>query len=128
MAEPAKPTPEIKSVSAESKLKKSENYSRIYSNGVQLSMSPWDIRMDFGQMLEGELNKVALVTDVTILMSPSHAAAFCKALLSTIGKYENAFGPINDPTVKARAAKAALEEAAQVAPKGIKKLTVKKTK
>lgn len=126
MSEPAKPTAEIKNDSADIKLKRSEKYCRIYSNGVQLSMSPWDIRMDFGQMMDGE-PKPELQTDVTVLMSPSHAVAFLKALVSTVAKYENAFGPINDPTVKAKAMLAALE-APPVAAKGIKKLTVKKGK
>lgn len=131
MSAPTKPTLDIQTsaVSADSKLRKTEKYSRIYSNGVQLSMSPWDIRMDFGQMLDDEPNKPELFSDVSVLMSPSHAVAFLKALENTIIKYENAFGPINDPTAKIKATRAASEAVVPVAPtaKRLPKPSKKKT-
>ena len=129
MSAPTKPVEIVfQEVPANGKLNQSEKYLRIYSNGVQLSMSPWDIRFDVGQMVEGEA-KAQLLTDVTILMSPGHAVAFLKALASTIVKYENAFGSINDPMAKINAAKAAsVKVATEVVAKAARKLPKKKAK
>ena len=81
---------------------KSLDHKVIYSNTNRFSISPWDVRVVFGQMLEREhdqaRNTLSLVNEdaVTIVMSPQLAKATMKSMIETLEKYEGMFGPIPD--------------------------------
>jgi hypothetical protein len=73
-----------------------------YCNDVTLSLSPWDVMIDFRQMFAagqagvGESPPVAVRLIERIVMSPQHLKAFVQALNETIGTYEEQYGPIPD--------------------------------
>lgn len=105
------------------------SHQAIYANATRLGVSPWDIRLVFGQVMERDgkpLNEDA----ITVIMAPAQAKAFLNALTTTIQKFEEAFGEINDPSPRilaARAARTAIE-AAQAKKTPARRITVKKEK
>ena len=88
--------------------KKRDGHVTLYSNSVQLAISPWDIRLMLGQVAEGGVGTANIDLDATIIMSPGHAKAFTESMVKTIEQYESLFGTINNPMDKIQAAAAAI--------------------
>lgn len=65
-----------------------------YSNLVVISHNPTEIIMDFAQMLPG-VDGAAVRQ--RIIMNPIHAKRTLAALSDNIKKYEQQFGPIEEP-------------------------------
>ena len=65
-----------------------------YSNLVVISHNPTEIIMDFAQMLPG-VDGAAVRQ--RIIMNPIHAKRTLAALNDNIKKYEQQFGPIEEP-------------------------------
>ncbi|MGA3018139.1 MAG: DUF3467 domain-containing protein [Bryobacteraceae bacterium] len=60
-----------------------ENYPVIYANNVQISISNWDFRLDFGEInppLPGTEGDNTVTQKVGILMTPGIAEALAKIL------------------------------------------------
>ncbi|HEY3770785.1 MAG TPA: DUF3467 domain-containing protein [Candidatus Angelobacter sp.] len=77
---------------------KSETYSNFYANNVEITVSPWDMRLRFGQILEADEEKLVLEEYSTVFMSPQHAKAFAQILQAHIDKYEASFGQLKEPS------------------------------
>jgi hypothetical protein len=87
---------EILKLSAGIKTVKGANYQVVYANSSRMGISPWDIRVTLGQVVEidaGQVNE----DQVVVIMSPALAKLFMKNLTTTVEKYEEIFGPIKDP-------------------------------
>lgn len=65
-----------------------------YSNLVVISHTPAEVVMDFAQMLPG--TEGATIRQ-RIIMNPIHAKRTLAALNDNIRKYEQQFGPIEEP-------------------------------
>lgn len=72
----------------------SEVASGTYSNLVIVSHGPTEIVLDFAQLLPG--TDGAVVRE-RVLMNPVHAKHLLAALGDNIRKYEQQFGPIEEP-------------------------------
>lgn len=66
----------------------------VYSNFAVLTHSPAEFVLDFAQMLPG--TKSAVVRE-RIVMAPLHAKRLLAALNDNLAKYEQQFGPIEEP-------------------------------
>ena len=76
---------------------KDENYREIYANVSRVALSPWDLRIVFGQSIEGEKPGTLIARDMlTVLMSPQHAKALLESWILAIKTYEDNFGAIPD--------------------------------
>ena len=88
---------------------KGVDHKAIYVNSSRMGVSPWDVRIVVGQVVEvddgGQLNEDL----ATLIMSPGHAKAFLKNMEKTITVYEETFGTIPDVS---NAVKKAIEEKA----------------
>ena len=90
---------------------RSENYTLVYSNQVQIGMSPYDFQFVFGRLFTTEENETYVEELVSILMSPQHALAMILPMLNMVIQYERQYGSINLPQDSAVAAgTAALKE------------------
>ncbi len=69
----------------------------VYSNQVQVVISPWDLRFIFAELEEATAEEMVVTERVRIAMSPAHARAFLELLSRQLDKYEGGFGPIHDP-------------------------------
>jgi hypothetical protein len=65
-----------------------ESAPRIYSNNVSISVSPWDIRLRFGQIEEATPEKLVVRELVTIFLSPQHAKLFSDLLAQKMAQYD----------------------------------------
>jgi hypothetical protein len=72
----------------------------IYSNSVELGISPWDVRMVLMEILGQSENVVQSRVHGTVTMAPAHAKMFMEALKTTIQKYEDAYGEIDVSKIK----------------------------
>lgn len=75
---------------------KSPEHKIFYVNSSRMGISPYDVRVIVGQVVEvaeGQVNE----DQATIIMSPEHAKAFLRSLEKTIASYEETFGEIKDP-------------------------------
>ncbi|MBR1784256.1 MAG: DUF3467 domain-containing protein [Bacteroidales bacterium] len=69
----------------------------VYSNFVVVSHGPTEIVIDFAQLLPG-IDGAAVRERV--LMSPVHAKRMAAALADNLRKYEQQFGPIEEPKMQ----------------------------
>ena len=79
---------------------KAEGYKTLYVNASRMAVSPWDIRITLGQIVEHTPNGQINEDHVTLFMAPAQAKAFLHAFTITIQKYESMFGEINVYTAK----------------------------
>jgi hypothetical protein len=66
------------------RLERAEAFQIIYSNNAQISMSPFDLRIDFGETTSIAQDAVTVTQKVQIVMSPQHAAALLQALRAAL--------------------------------------------
>ncbi len=93
---------------------KSEKYQTLYINASRMGISPWDVRMTLGHVLEREPGIAINEDQTTIVMTPSMAKALLENLAMTLRAYEQAFGEIGNPTAAIEKAQAA-QKAAKLA-------------
>lgn len=82
------------SVNPETKHVGTEDALRVYSNAVTLQSSPWDIRLNFGQIERTDADGVQIHDKVLIYMSPQHAKATLEVLRKTVERYEGTYGTL----------------------------------
>jgi hypothetical protein len=74
----------------------SEKYVKLYSNSVNMTVTPWDFTLSFGEIKQpGE--KTVIEHLVGIVMSPQHAKVFANVLTANVREYEKNIGQINLP-------------------------------
>ena len=76
------------------KVEQPKDLSATYANLVMISHSPQEYIFDFIQMLPPHARAKI---EERIVMSPTHAKLFLRALQDNIEKYEARFGEINVP-------------------------------
>lgn len=83
---------------------KTSDYKSLYSNNVNLTITPFDFVFSFGenQALKDNILIVDLHTKIT--MSPQHAKVFSQVLAENVAKWEQMFGPIMTPAQTPEAA------------------------
>lgn len=91
--------------------------SYIYSNVAGVSISPWDIRINFADVnVTDEGTEQVFKAVAGIIMPPEHAAGLVLLLTGQLKQYESQFGDIRNPqwqAMKARNAKRAAALAEQ---------------
>ncbi len=72
-----------------------EGYMSTYANSVNLMVSPWDIRLIFGELMDtGDKRGARIENRASVVMSPQHAKAFSIILARHLEKYEAEHGAI----------------------------------
>lgn len=71
-----------------------ENFQSLYSNSVQTRVTPWDVRMEFGELGIATGQELVVQQKVAVTMSPTHAKAFMEVLQRELHNYEEQFGTI----------------------------------
>ena len=79
----------------------SSNFVSLYTNDTQLQVTPWDVRMIFGEITEPAsaerpVNVIKQIGEVR--MSPQHAKIVMLILANQLEQYESNIGPIPLPT------------------------------
>ncbi len=70
----------------------------VYSNVAGMTISPWDIRIHFADVVPTAGGGEAKAkTVVGVLMPPEHAAALTLLLMTQLANFERQFGPIRHP-------------------------------
>ncbi len=72
----------------------------LYSNDTQIQVTPWDVRIIFGEISEGatpEHPEVQIKATGQVRMSPQHAKKVVEILTASLAKYEQTFGQLPMP-------------------------------
>lgn len=78
----------------------SPTFASLYVNDTQFELSPWDVRLVFGQITQAPTadRPTVIVTAVgEVRMSPQHAKRVAQILTQQIASYEEHVGPIPLP-------------------------------
>ncbi len=79
------------------------NFVSLYTNDTQVQLTPWDIRMTFGEISgaragePGEQSTIQIKTTGEVRMSPQHAKKLAEVLAKQIQVYEKNVGVISMP-------------------------------
>lgn len=91
------------SVEKQTRLRRA-NFLRTYANSVAVGLSPWDVRLTFGDILGHEevdgKRKAVIEETVEVLLTRETAKALTAILHDKITAYEREFGEIKLPTLK----------------------------
>jgi len=89
----------------------SDKFVSIYSNSVNLDVTPWDFKFVFGGLVGQGPNKPPKIENrVEVVMSPQHAKALLNIFTTHLHEYEKRVGeiklpqpqpPVEQPFVKA---------------------------
>jgi len=83
---------------------KTSDFKSVYSNNVNLTITPFDFVFTFGEN-QGVQNNILIVDVHTkVTMSPQHAKVLSHVLAENVAKWEQTFGPIVTPAQAAEAA------------------------
>lgn len=86
--------------------------SYVYSNVGSISVSPWDIRINFADVTPTTEQNTKFKAVIGVVMPPEHAAGLAILLMDQLQVFENQFGPIRHPKWHA-ISRAALKRAAE---------------
>ena len=93
------PTPTMAAVGP-----KAPDYREIYSNVSRVAISPWDLRLVFGQTVEGATQGQLVMQDVmTVVISPQHAKILLESWTTAMKTYETHFGEVPNLTAAVNA-------------------------
>lgn len=73
---------------------KEQEHPTVYSNMIGIGMTPFDINLIFGEVVDSDKETVTGSPRVKILLSPEQAANLQKLLSVTMDAYTKANGPI----------------------------------
>src|SRR5260370_630066 len=73
---------------------RSDSFVSGYSNSVQLEVTPWDFKFNFGEIVEATEQQLRVRLWVAIYMSPQHAKVLSEVLAKNVATYESKFGKI----------------------------------
>jgi hypothetical protein len=78
---------------------RSERFVSVYSNSMNLEVTPWDFKLIVGVLLKGQKpNEPPKIENlVEVVMSPQHAKALLSILASNVQAYEKQVGEIKLP-------------------------------
>lgn len=78
----------------------SPDFVTLYANDTQMQVTPWDVRLIFGQIsdIPTKENPTAVIKRVgEVRMSPQHAKTVVRILSAQLDSYEQNIGPIPQP-------------------------------
>jgi hypothetical protein len=80
--------------------KKAPDHKTVYSNVVRIGITPFDIKIVFGQVVDQVPGDPAQQTEdlVTVIMSAEEAKAMIPFVQQAVQSYETRFGKIRDVT------------------------------
>lgn len=93
MSSPVQPSPP----QAEVVRTKSNTFTNVYANNVQIEATPWDFKMYFGEIEKTEGNKIIVTDLVKVIVSPTQMKALIRVLQGTLAQYEAQVGEIKVP-------------------------------
>ena len=73
---------------------KSPEHTTIYANSAMIGPGFYDMRINFGQIIESDDEKVVIENRLCVVMSPQFAKAFLQVIQKNVKKYEDEFGTI----------------------------------
>lgn len=76
------------------------NFVTLYTNDTQVQITPWDLRITFGEITDlptSERREIVIKTTGEVRMSPQHAKRLADLLIGQIARYERNFGAIPMP-------------------------------
>jgi hypothetical protein len=79
---------------------KSQTFASLYANDVQVQMSPWDMRLVFGEVVEQatrETLTIGVLQVGELRISPQLAKQLTAIMCEQLNIYEEQFGPIPVP-------------------------------
>lgn len=73
-----------------------EEAPHFYANNTQVTISPFDVRLIFGEIVKADLEKATLIVrlQASVAMSPQHAKAMLLLLKRQLDLYESKFGSV----------------------------------
>lgn len=77
---------------------RSEKYVSFYSNFAQCAITPWDIRIVFGEIGEIDPDAPAIADLASVILTPQIAVALVRVLNGNITAYEQQYGKIQMPS------------------------------
>ena len=78
----------------------SPTFVTLYTNDTQVQVTPWDVRLIFGEISSGPTDKLPTIEikqTGEVRMSPQHAKRIMMILLQQLTNYEERFGAIPQP-------------------------------
>ena len=78
---------------------RSEKFVSGYANYVGVTTTPWDVRLNFGEIVTATPEKLAVIEFASVVMSPQHAKSLLLVLAQQLAEYEKQHGPIPAPGV-----------------------------
>jgi hypothetical protein len=101
--------------------KKAADHKVVYSNVIRTGVTPFDIRIVFGHVIEAEAadSPPQISEDlVTVILAPEEAKTIIPYLQAAVAGYEDQFGKIRDiPAILEKMKEQVAAQAAAVKPK-----------
>lgn len=69
-----------------------DNLPTIYSNNVEVGVSPWDFRMRFGQIEEADESHMIVKNVATVYMAVDHVRALVDVLQKNLAIWDELYG------------------------------------
>jgi hypothetical protein len=69
----------------------------VYANNSSITLSIWDILIDFGIIQRANRERLDVENHVRIIMSPPQAKVLSVLLARQVARYEQEYGPIASP-------------------------------
>lgn len=70
------------------------DYPTAYANNAQVTMSNWDFRIDFGEVVSADDKEIVIQQRIGVVMSPQHTKALAQVLTKNVEEYEKSFGEL----------------------------------
>ncbi len=71
-----------------------EEAPTFYANNVLLQSSVWDVKLNFGLLVDSDDETVTVQSIASVILSPQHAKAVSEILNTQIAHYEATYGLI----------------------------------
>lgn len=101
----AEPQPKLVRANVNREETASPSFVTLYTNDTQLQVSPWDVRLIFGEISRpptDENPRTLIKQTGEVRMSPQHAKVVAKILMAQLKLYEENYGPIPLPPDRAK--------------------------
>src|SRR5438445_13474747 len=97
MAEPSQSVPNAPPVAVTREVSISPGFASLYANDVQIQMTPWDMRLIFGEITDlptPDRPSVKIMSVGELRVSPQLAKRLTMVILGQLKAYEDEYGTI----------------------------------
>ncbi len=91
----APPTPGIPEI------RKADDYQELYVNNIRFAMTPNDLVIMFGRIMEVEVDKTQIEEKIALRFSPQTYKRLAAGIVASMAAYESQFGQVVLPPGKA---------------------------